>query len=1179
MKDKSDRKDNKDYTAKPQINQRRAAAQGFWGRTNSLTPFFPLCALCAFAVSSFIFWNPIILAQDDILSLITERQTALNDAELYSETHTEETLTPARQRTEMEIRTSTLSELALWCRTLGLSESGTRADLSQRLRRYFNLPAPVQNEDRRIITIESTQVSEYFTIDVIDEDYARLTGNVSLRLIDDNTIHTIRADEILFNRTRNILTARGNVVYEKNDNESTETFRGENITVNLDNWSSILLDGSSARGLDSGGTSYLFSGSVISQSDDNVTVLSKATITNAANEEALWSITASRLWLLPGSDFAILNAVLKVGEIPVLYIPFFYYPGDQIFFHPVIGYRSREGGFVQTTTYILGQPRSDPNNTNSISRILGNSNNTERELEGLFLRSTGIKVTDTKSISLKVLVDYYVNLGAYLGLDLAVPKTGILNPLVFSAGLGFTRTVSNRNGNYTPYDDEGSFDWNHSSLFSLSVPFRYRMNFNSSISGRYGSLFWNIPFFSDPFAESDFLNRSEDMDWVNMLLQGASLNEENSTRNEIRLYQWHVNGNLNFTPSAVSPYISRISLSNISTTLSFRVKDDLVSQNNADSPQRYFFAPDKYTIYNISGSISGTPLTYPSASRAANTQNIREDDPLNGIGTPVSPWAQTPSGDNTQTRSSNQSDILSPPALAQTFNLPRTGNTAYTIDYQISPASSTELQFFTNNWKSYDLVDWKDTQSILTSIGGNSNVNFRINHTTGLYTNIITLFANGTWRDYGFLNEDAFLTSSGLVDENRMKEARRQQYSQTNYSTSYAYNGTVRPLMENSIFSQSYLQYNLRGTLVRSKRYSGADGPELTPQWGSWVKEERRGSEDIAGLTGNRFSANLSANIMDNNQTISVSADLPPLDWAIITSAAFRYWISETSINFGFERPSPEKNTQSQEKDNDWIFLPVYFTQIFRFPSIGSFTYNMVLKPEEDNDITGITASLTLWNFRASFTAEKMRKYTFTPVTDSQSGSWVQNGDPVLVPSQLSLFFTDRREFPNNRISYSFDISTSLAFDLQRYTNSNFQLTLGLRFNVPGLLELRLSATTHNTVIWRYFKAFSGLDDLTFMYPSGPQNNIFIDLIDSINFFNEDKRRRSGFKIQRFNFSAIHFLGDWQAELGITMYPHQVNNQRYRIATDISFLVQWKPITEIKADIGYDGRNERWTFK
>ena len=41
-----------------------------------------------------------------------------------------EKLSPEKQRIEMEIKTSTIPELAAWCRSLGLSESGTREELS-----------------------------------------------------------------------------------------------------------------------------------------------------------------------------------------------------------------------------------------------------------------------------------------------------------------------------------------------------------------------------------------------------------------------------------------------------------------------------------------------------------------------------------------------------------------------------------------------------------------------------------------------------------------------------------------------------------------------------------------------------------------------------------------------------------------------------------------------------------------------------------------------------------------------------------------------------------------------------------------------------------------------------------------------------------------------------------------
>jgi hypothetical protein len=1099
-----------------------------------------------------------------------------------------EIITPERQRIEMEIKTSTLVELAAWSRSLGLSEGGTRAELSNRLRDYFELPEPGDQNDssRRLITIESAQTTEYFTIDVIDEDYARLRGGVRLSLRDDETIHRISANEILFNRTRNIITARGRVIYEKIDGEKTETFRGENITVNIDNWSSIFLDGNTTHEIDSDGTAYLFSGKVISRSEEDVTILNNARITNAANEEAFWSITASKLWFLPGSDFAILNAVLKVGEIPVLYIPFFLYSADDVIFHPVIGYRSREGGFIQTTTYILGQPRASDTDINSISRILGSSDDMEKERQGMFLRSTGRKRVDTNTISLRALIDYYVNLGTYLGLELNVPKTGNLNPLEFSLGVGFTRTVTMDNGNYTPYapDYDGSFDWNHSNLLSMPVPFRYRMILNSSISAKYGTLSWDFPFRSDPFVDRDFLNRTESMDWMNMIKQGIV---DDSLSNDDRgsyQYQWDVNGTLNPSFPALAPFISRISVSNISTTFTFiTVEDNVISTNNIYSPERFFYAPDKFKIYSFSGSVAGTPLTIGGASQSSanNTAAMRIDDPLGGIGRPISPWAEdsdqviSEGSSSVSSRNRNiQEEILVPPALAQRFDLPGAGNNKFSIDYQLSPTSSTELQFMSGSWKAYDQVDWGDVQSILTSVGGRGDINFRMDHTGGLYSNTVTFSGDGTWVDYTYINEEADIfrdNITGLIDESKIEAARRQQYGQTNYSTSYKYDGTVRPLYENPIFGQSNLNYTFRGTLVRSRRYANGNGPELTPEWGSWVKEKL--SENIPGLNIHRLSANLAANIIDNQQTISISADLPPLDGLIRTSAVFRFWISETRANFRMEKP---------EGTNEWIHKPFDLTEILKFENIGAFTYNMIVNPEQNNEITNIRSALTLWDLRAEFSAVRTAK-SFFETDPTLGGRWEKQGEESLRPNKLAFYYAHEFsgiEIIRNRMIFSLDLNSSLTFDLQEHTNSNFQLSFGFLINIPGFLELKLAAISENAVIWRYFKNVPGMENLTRMYADGPQNNVFTDLLDSFNFSDEAKRRRSGFKMKGLNLTTTHFLGDWRAELSIKTYPYQsTSSSPWEITSDVTFLVQWKPISEIKSEIQYEQRYDRWTLQ
>jgi len=1088
------------------------------------------------------------------------------------------------QRLEMEIKTSTLSELAAWCRTLGLSEGGTKDELSKRLRDHFKLSDPTSNSEnnQKIITIDSAQSSDYFKIDIIDEDYARLKGDVKLSLKDGDKTHKISADEILFNRTRSIITANGNVIYEKIEADKTETFRGKSITVNIDNWSSVFLDGNST--MENEGSSYLFSGEVISRSDQEVTILRKAMITNGADDNAYWSIRSSRLWLLPGSDFALFNAVLNVGEIPVLYIPFLFYPMDDVVFHPVIGYRSKEGGFIQTTTYLIGQPKSETSE-NSITKIIGNSNNKEKKLHGLFLRNTSKPIANTNSASLKALLDYYVNLGAYAGLELTTPKTGILNQVDLSMGIGFTRTLDDTGSPYALNNFDGTFDWNSSNFLSMPVPFRYRMKFSSGLTMKYGNLSWNFPYYSDPYVDRDFTNRSESMDWMNMIQQGAAIKDNSSEGKLSDYYNWNISGNINPTiPKFLTPYISNFSISSISTSLSFKIftpPDGAVTDINKNSPNYSFYAPDKYILYSISASISGTPLSLGGTGQASDTSNSKTiEDPFNGNGTPISPWIK----DNADAEKTTSSETLIPPVLSQTFALPSAGNMKFSIDYSISPTSSSEMQFMNQKWNTYEDVDWK-YQSILTNVSGNGNLSFHIDHTSGLFNNLITFSGSGTWRDYSYLNPENFTPGQGgKTVEEQMEDEREKQYKETNYTSSYNYTGTLKPFFFNPIFGQTNFQYNLKGTLVRSKRYTDGDGPELTPEWGTWAKEQSKNGEDILGLTSNRLSANLVAKIFDKDQTVSFNAELPPLDGYISANATFNIWITQTTFNYSMEKP---------ETEDEWKIKPFNFGESITYKKI-KFTHNMIFTPQENdnNDIklTNLKSTLSLWDFQAIFLMTWTTKMIFNPSNPAkpyEGGKWETEGEPDLFPKELSFSYnhtSQKTKIFKNRLELSYNVNTSLTFDLLQHTNSNFLFEFGFTAGITDFLDIKISATSKNAVIFRYFKGVSGMEDLTSMYPDGDQNNLFIDFFDSFNFFDESKRKRSGFKMQKFDIGLKHYLGDWTAEININIYPYQKSGQSGEIPTieivsDFSLLVTWKPISEIKSDIKYEGKYDRWTVK
>jgi lipopolysaccharide assembly outer membrane protein LptD (OstA) len=1009
-----------------------------------------------------------------------------------------------------------------------------------------------------------------------------------------------------------MLTASGGVEYVKTEGDKVETFRGDSITVDIDNWSSIFLGGVSERSLQSDkNTTYLFAGTVISRDEEDVTVLNRASISSANNEESLWSLNATRVWLLPGSDFAIFNAVLKVGEIPVLYIPFFFYPADELIVHPVIGYRTREGNYVQTTTYILGRPQSTGNTQSSLTKILGSSNDMEKKREGMFLRSTGKMATDKNAVSLKAMVDYYANLGTYIGTDLKMPPKGILGDLNLSVGIGLTRTIYDDGRGYTPYypDYDGSIDWNNSNLFSTEVPFRYRFKTDSSIRGKYGSFSWNIPYYSDPLIDSDFMNRAEEMDWINMLQKGSALDEEETIQNQLTSYVWTFSGQLNPSYPNMSPYINNISISGISSSVSFRTVDKRGTYSQSDirrySPTSFFYAPETSTLYSVSGSVTGAPLSIggstATSQASAKVDTTEPPDPLQDIGIPRSPFEDKV---QEEAKKKEQSDILALPELTQRFDLPKAGNTRFSVDYRIAPSSASTLKFDYLKWDENKDINWGDVSSVLTNVGGDGSVNFNINHSETLFSNSFSLSGNGTWRQYSFLNEDAkeYLKADGSTDETKVANAKLNEYGQSSFSTSYNVSSTLRPLYRNEIFKTSSLTYSLRGLFARSKfnaADSTADDPQWDVIWGKWAKDGDKGTkeEGIQFINTHRMATNVAATIMDKTQTLALEADLPPLDSAITWRAGFNIWITQTTANMRISYPG-ESDRRKLE--------PFSLTEQINFGEYGNFSQTLILDTEDwdhskeadellREKMTTLTSKLNLtkWGLTASFSASRMLGDEYIPKgSDPDNPSFegwrtrkgtAVAGDPnyTLKPKELSLNFGktwSMKELWDNRLQFSVGTKSDLVFNLQKYTESRYTFSLNFTVGINKFIDLTMSAESRNNSIYRYFKDLPFFDDADIYIEDGPQNNLFLDLINSFRFDDEELRKLSGYKMSRFNIRATHYLGDWNAILSWSMSPYlppasSGRKRQYEMDNQVTFLVEWKPISEFRTNVTYNKRN------
>jgi hypothetical protein len=1080
---------------------------------------------------------------------------------------------------DLEIKTSTLLELAEWCRELQLSEGGGREELAQRIRNHFQIAAPAAAPveegaaSEKIITIESARTTDYFTLESVNEEYAKLSGGVRLNLKDGTALHKIQAWEILFNRTRNILTATGNVEYVKEEGDTQETFRGDTITINLDTWSGSFIDTISERSLAGAETAYRFAGRVISKTDSETTVLTKAKVTNAkisGDTESYWSLDASKLWILPGSDWALFNGVLKVGEIPVLWVPFFFLPADEIVFHPVLGTRTREGSFLQSTTYIFG--RADPSamTENSISKILGSGEGMEKVRDGVFLRTTGKRAQTTDNRRVALLLDAYTNLGFYIGTEMSMPQSGPLAAWTLSGGLAITRTIFKPAESYfSPIDDTTQTDdWNKSLFFGIEVPFRFRLKTGFTISGKYGSVSLALPFYSDPFIDNDVMRRTESMDWMDMLRSGnANLTDQDVTNNMIGAYEWSLTGRPNISTTALAPIISSMAINSVSSVYHFSYKDNKEIINEKPySPERTFFFPDKWSIFSISGSISGTPLSWTSATSVAEKDKAVED-PLKNFGVPIPPWNETTQAETSSVsgKTGGNGYALSPPALSQTFSLAHTNGLRLSWDYSLTPTFASELYYSTQDWLASEDADLSDIRSILMTMRTDGRTGLTLSEpNNGVFSISAGITGNAQWQDHVYRNDEA--EEYATTDE--VNREKLTDYRSTNWTTSWTHSSQINPLYWNPLWKTSNVQYSISGLLARSKfdETSTADNPEWEIVNGEWIKED---------ISAHRITTNFGVSVFDKMQNLSLYSDLPPLDTSLSINGTTRLWITETNANTLIKQPF----------EGEPEFQPANFTETLNFGT-GRLLRQYITYDPKYEEITNMTTEFNFSGFVFKYNAARSPGYTLaynankTNITGWQARD---SSQAELRPLSMNMSYSknfDKKTFFNKRFSFSINTGASLNFDLQRYTYTKLAFNLSATVGINNFLDFTLGTTSENSQMFFY------LSDLPFFKENGPEikqyvtvyeDNFFKDLVNSFRFNDEEIRRKSGFKLKTFNLAATHHLGDWDAVLSVSMTPWRDPadpSSPYRFITNVSFSIQWLPISELKTQITYDGQRD-----
>ncbi|GMO62891.1 MAG: LPS-assembly protein LptD [Treponemataceae bacterium] len=1032
----------------------------------------------------------------------------------------------------------------------------------------------------------------------------------------NGTTTLIHADKINYNREKKLLYAEGNIsLTRKKASASEEKLTANTLLFNVDTNEGIFdgarieameaLGGSSSSG---GTSSMIVSSDVFGRDKQDTIVFKDGSLTFCDDENPHWQIRASRIWLLPGEEFAFLNALLYVGKIPVMYLPAFWYPKDEIIFNPVSGNEPRRGYFINTTTYILGRKALAKAEEDELFSFMRPSKLKKQKLEGIVLHNTNDDETKTYPHMLKVMLDYYSTLGWMAGLDSKFAPKKVFSSIDFSLYLGFSDTIfpavaadgSSYSGFYTKYSyPEGKSYRDESNFLGVKLPFRYQSNVNLSMTKPF-SLTLRMPIYSDSQFETDFFNRKESIDWLSKITDaigkgGVEKTDSSSTVSEISSFAWSLTTGIPLPLGALKPYANISSLSTssqimfASATLPNSYFDTYTHYLN--SPVQRFFYPSSIIAVNASMPISGTVFTYPLTKSAKkypiapagitapdDIKPPKDEKPeaaaptadgnsLLGDGTPSAsgvpgapalpgaalPGAGLPAFGGAGVTDEKEASLLpdaSFPVMMPAIISPKVNFSPLTatVSYSISPTFTQTLNYLAPS--SPEDFDWNDISTSQLYVSAPTNLTGTLAYMGG-FVSLTNVFAfSPVYQKHPTIKVDG----TTITPTSRVRTL-HNDYNTQKLDLSLTNTVSVRPFINTVHFSTSNISWNTSVRLVRTE-YTGFIN-DYTDPLQTWKYHTPKW--DDTSITAHSLSAAFIAVEDDFSQSLTVSSTLAP---------RLEHYNASLALAFPFNITASASSgvghvTKTTKK---WTFDAL--SQNF---AVSLFDKKLTLSEAFSYDIEKKhPSSLSTYISGYGLTASYTMLYTMgVNVAQNAGGQWESksDNDERFRPAAFNLAYTGEKKFYGwkDRITFTPGVTTNIYFDLIRQMSSYFALSPKITFSIYKMLDISFSTSIRNNVIYRYFNF-----DEKLPVPSTAATNPFVDIFYSLSFWDINKMRASPFKLQSFSVTLTHSLHDWDMNASLTLTPRVVGGQAvldYNKLVELTVGIVWRPLKSIKTTI------------
>ncbi len=1001
---------------------------------------------------------------------------------------------------------------------------------------FIILLAGLAYGEEQTVEIQSAQTTEYSKRDDGGE-VVTFGGAVTIVVTKGDSVSTIRADRIVYDKTSDTLSAVGNISYVHTSGKSgSESFNGAALLFDLTRQEGEFSDGTVIR--DAGkkdADPYIIHSDLTGKDSSSTIAFRDGVLTTCDEEDPHWFIKASRIWLLPGNELALLNGLFYIGPLPVFYIPFFYYPSDEMIFHPVFGFRNREGYFVQTTTYLHGRkplPTVDDGEGTSFANFLQGDTLKEQKRQGLFLENLPEDAKKVDDDYLKLMVDAYSSLGAMVGLDGSFDGESAVQSVDFSTYFGVSRTLypPSSGVSYSTYDDTGDEHFNSGWAFGHEFPFRFKTTFTAKLSQDEGQLSVSLPLISDPSFKPDFLDRSEDLNWLQLLTDQSSLALGSDLSDETS-YSWNVTGSYAPNLEFASPYLEKASITSASAILTFNSKtNSSLSSSSLEStysPENEFFYPE---IFKPTVTLSFGGTLYSSDAEPEKTKPAADTSGL------ANPYEDSLEKNDDGLSAADTARFF--PDVASGDAAPTFPSWVFDLTWSLDPSIAQEYRFAASDWDSPDEIAWDEYASTYYKTTTTAKVTGAWAFDTDRITVSSALVWTGTKQDHPWLSPSVYTTDSSI---NTVKAS---DYEATDFSFSTVDAAKYKPFNRVDLLKPMSIGWDFDGDFVKSEYDGDVDSPAWDVTAFQWDKDyvTTHAATAVAGLA-----------FGDNVESLTLVSDLPPLTQSYAGTAGFAWDFAKLALS--------TKLYEDEDNQNAWTWDPFKETLTLTFPhSISfsqSYTYDI-----EDEEPTRLGFTGAVGPLSGYYTMANTYGYKFY-----ENDGWKRTSESFQ-PTVTGITFNNSSS-PlklyswKNRIALQAQLKTNLEFNLLKITESSFYFTPALTLKINEFFDVSFSSNSTNEVVARYFQQWV---DLPVTLPG--ERNVLRDLMNSFAFNDDAARRSSGFKLKTMSVTATHYLHDWTAKLKTTIEPElNADTHKYEFLPTISFSVQWNPISDIKTKV------------